>query len=490
MRIGEPSTGRSTDSVVMIIEKPLEVEPIAGSARDCNPWRRATRRARPADRGFAESRRICQAFDVGMCPSPAEGDDGAMESKVQVGGSLNTPAYEWPLKTGIALCVLAPISYGLRLGRWRGLGRLRGLLAILRWIGPWRFLIGAAVALLFALAVRQARQARRRDLEIAPDGFAMIDRRGRREFEDGEVQALAFRSRSAAVGTVAVQRGRASLWVDGREGPDRLELDWEYPDAEPDPLAQFLGRIADLLHARAVKAIDSGLTIEGEGWELSRQGLQVGEAFEIMPFTSIAKAEYHDGYLMIWSTGQVEPSVKFVEGTKNDAILHAILIERIPAPRPEDRLADPSTEGLGRVLFERRPSLSDKIALWGLCLLLAGLFTGVAILVTQKGTPILVGVVSVALVCLSFVPALMRQRELFRFREHGVMRSGLFGIQELPFDDLAGVRFQPLSNQQLLKVVFHPIPGRGRKKVSVTLKPTDEALETIRAYVPGELIVG
>ena len=49
---------------------------------------------------------------------------------------------------------------------------------------------------------------------------------GRREFEDGEVQALAFRSRSAAVGTVSVQRGRASLWVDGREGADQRELDW------------------------------------------------------------------------------------------------------------------------------------------------------------------------------------------------------------------------------------------------------------------------
>ena len=33
-----------------------------------------------------------------------------MESKVQVAGSLNTPAYEWPLRTGIAFCVLSPIS--------------------------------------------------------------------------------------------------------------------------------------------------------------------------------------------------------------------------------------------------------------------------------------------------------------------------------------------------------------------------------------------
>ena len=413
-----------------------------------------------------------------------------MESKVQVAGSLNTPAYEWPLKTGIALCVLAPISYGLRLARRRRAGRVRGILGLLRFIGPTRFLIGGAVALLFALAVRRARQARRRDLEIAPGRFAMIDRRGRREFEDGEVQALAFRSRSAAVGTVSVQHGRASLWVDGREGADRLELDWEYPDGEPDPLAGFLGRIADRLHARAVKAIDSGLTIEGEGWELSRLGLRVGEAFEVVAFSSIAEAEYHDGYLMIWTTGQVEPSVKIVEGTRNDAILHAILIDRMPAPGREGQLTDPSAEGLGRVLFERRPSLSDKVALWGLCLFLAALFAGLTIFATQKGGSILLGIMGSAMACLSIAPALMRQRDRFRFQEHGVVRSGLLGIRELPFDDLAEVRFRPISNQQLLKVHFRPIPGRGRKQVTLYLKPTDEALETIRAYVPGESIMG
>ena len=49
------------------------------------------------------------------------------------------------------------------------------------------------------------------------------------------------------------------------------------------------------------------------------------------------------------------------------------------------------------------------------------------------------------------------------------MRSGLFGIQELPFDDLGEVRFRPISNQQLLKVDFRPIPGRGRKKVILNL---------------------
>jgi hypothetical protein len=98
--------------------------------------------------------------------------------------------------------------------------------------------------------------------------------------------------------------------------------------------------------------------------------------------------------------------------------------------------------------------------------------------------------VSSAIVSLSFVPALMRQRDCFRFQERGVMRAGLFGVRELPFEDLAEVGFRPESSGQLLRVIFRPVPGRGRQKVTVSLKPTDEALETIRAYVPVERITG
>ena len=107
--------------------------------------------------------------------------------------------------------MLSPISYGLRRIRLRGLGRLRGLLGDPP-NGPARLrsLVGGLVALVFALAVRLGPGgALRRDLAIAPGRFAILDRRGRRDFKDHEVQALAFRARSAAAGTVSTQRGRA-----------------------------------------------------------------------------------------------------------------------------------------------------------------------------------------------------------------------------------------------------------------------------------------
>jgi hypothetical protein len=413
-----------------------------------------------------------------------------MESKVQVAGSLNTPAYEWPLRAGITLCALAPVSYGLRLARWRGFGRFRGIFAVLRWIGPARFLGLGVVGLLLALAVRRARVARRRDLEIAPGRFALIDRRGRREFEDGEVVSVGFRPRSAPAGTVSTQRGRASLWVDGRDGPDRLDLDWEYPEVGGDPMAGFLGRIADRLHARAVKAIDSGSTVDGQGWELSRSGLQVGEAFEVIPFASIAQAEYHDGKLLIWRSGEVEPAVRVAEGSRNDAILHAILVERIPARAKSPGLLEPTAPGLGRLLFERRPMLTDRVGLWILTVILASSLVGFGWIGIRLGKRPALGAVVVGLGLLSFLPALIRQRAAFRFHERGVVRSGLFGVRELPFEDLAEVGVRALSGQTRFRVAFRPIPGRGRKPVALDLQTTDEAMETLRAYVPGGLIAG
>ena len=73
-------------------------------------------------------------------------------------------------------------------------------------------------------------------------------------------------------------------------------LTWSTRRPGPDPLAGLLGRLADRLHARAVRTIDSGVTITGEGWSFPGSGLQVGAPFDVLPFAAIAKAEYYDGH--------------------------------------------------------------------------------------------------------------------------------------------------------------------------------------------------
>jgi len=406
-----------------------------------------------------------------------------MGPTVQVDGSLNTPLYRWPKVAGITLCVLAPIAYALDELGWQGLGRFRILITLLRYLGPTLLLAGGVAALLAALAARMALAARRRDLEVVPAGFALIGRRGRRDYEDGQVAGLGVRSRSAARGTVPSQRGRASIWVDGRDGEERIDLAWEYPDALGDPLADFFGRLLDRAHASASRAIDSGGTISGEGWELSGLGLRRGRSDEVLTFGEIAQAEYHAGELRIWRRGEVEPCFRVPEGSRNDAILRAVVADRTLA----DQAPVAGPDGLGRVLFERRWGVVDRLGLWLLCGLLAASGLAVSVVMIRLDGPSLLAVVPAAVGLLALLPALMRQVSVFRCHEGAVSRSGLFGVVVLPYEDIGRVVAKEIKDSATIRLTFKPIPGRGRKAVTLHTGQADEGLETIRLYVPGPI---
>ncbi len=410
-----------------------------------------------------------------------------MGMTVQVGGSRNTPIYQGPITLGVALGLLAPIAYGLDELDWRGFGRFRVIVSVLRFVGPIALVAGSLASLLFALGVRMALNARRRDLEVAPAGFAVVDRRGRREFEDGQVLAVGVRSRSAPPGTVDLQHGRGSLWVDGRDGPERVDLAWEYPGSEGDPLAPLFGRLLDRLHAQAVRAIDTGGTVAGDGWELSRLGLQAGASADLIPFAEMAQAEFHDGELRIWRRGEAEPCFRVDEGAKNAAILQAIAGERRPATPPGPGEGVASVPGLGRVLFKRRWSIVDRLGLWLICGMLAALGVGITVVMVRQWGASPLAVIPAAVGVLTLLPALVRQVSVFRCHEGGVSRSGLFGVVELPYEDLGQVVAKAQKDSGLLKVTFRPIPGRGRRAVKLLTRPTDEALETLRRYVPAPI---
>ena len=412
------------------------------------------------------------------------------ESKVQVAGSLDTPAYRWPLRAGIACCVLSPIALALRRAGRRRWGRFRGIVIILRYLGPV-FLLGSGLAgLTFALLIRRILAARRLDVVVEPDGFAMIDRRGRREYADSAVMALGFRSRWDSAVSDSTGRGRASVWVETREGVERLDLAWDHLENGYDPLGHLIRRLADQVHAKAVRAIDSGGVIAGEGWELSRLGLLIGDTFDVLPFDRIAKAEFHDGRLKVWKPGQAGPAFEVSEDSKNVAILHAILIERAPKGRLPDPPDDPSEPGLGLVLFERRATLTDRVGLWLLALILASSLSVLGLVLSRLGQPPVVAIGAVGVGFLGFLPALMRQVRIFRFHERGVVGSGLFGTRELPFEDLDQVRVRAATGASMLKIGFEPIADRGRKRVVLLTGLGDDALESIRSYVPEKLTFG
>lgn len=405
---------------------------------------------------------------------------------VQVAGSLNVPTYQWPLKGGIACLLLAPVAFGVRELGLQGFGRAAGIILILKFVGPIGFLVLGILGLGFAMSVRMAKASVRKELEDLGNGFVIITRQGPREYRDDEVEAIGFRSRTAASGSVSTQKGQARLWVNGSEGAETIPLEWEYPDGSDDPLGEFLQRMNDRLLAQSLRTIDSGGTVEGDGWSLSRPGLQVGEAFDILGFNEVSAVEYHDSQLQVWKVGDVEPCFKVAEGSKNESVLAAIL-ELRKSNRVE---AVPTTnepgEGLGRVLFERRPKLSERFAYWGLALFVSGISVLMAAVMIQSGYSIGFGLMALVAVVLSFLVALNGQQTCFRFHERGLSRSGLFGVRSIPFDDLAEVQSTLMSYETLLRMVFKPIKGRGLKKISVDLPATDPARETIHAYIPAE----
>ena len=199
-------------------------------------------------------------------------------------------------------------------------------------------------------------------------------------------------------------------------------------------------------------------------------------------------AEYHDGELRIWTKGQVEPTVRIEEGSKD---------ERDPV-RDRQR-ADARDAGLGR---RRRPGRSRAwagccssvagrssigSALWLLCsilrLALPGRGRGSSLLGSDSAS--ILAVIPAAIAVLAFCrPGIVRSPSSASTKA-GSSRTGFFGLRELPFEDLAEVKRLPIARRQLLKVASGRSGSRPEDDHCSIPKPTDEALETIRRLRPG-----
>ncbi len=400
-----------------------------------------------------------------------------MRTRVQVCGHLDVPAVRWPREAGIWLCVLGPVAYAvLRLG-WRGVGPIRDLIAILGIVGPVGLTASGVGLVLLALAARGYLKARRLDLEVGEAGFALIGRDGRSEVRDDRVTDLGLDPRLAAVGSVFLQRGRASIGIEGRDGPERIDLNWRYDDASGDPLAGLFARLLDRLRDRADRAIDAGGRLEGDGWDLSSAGLRVARGGDPLPFDRVGHAECLDGELRVWRRGEAGPVRRFPAGSRNVAVLGAILETRKP-PGPA-----PAIPGLGRILFERRPTVVARVGLWLICSLLAAII-GLALvgLPGRIGTPALVALWALGLA--SPWPALIQQCARFRLHERGISGSGLFGSPELPFFDLGRVVARTTPEAGVFRLIFRPIEGRGRRRMALHLRRTDPAFDLLADRLP------
>jgi hypothetical protein len=122
----------------------------------------------------------------------------------------------------------------------------------------------------------------------------------------------------------------------------------------PDPLANLIDRLVARLAGRMNADIDRGGSADGEGWRIERSHLLLGPSQEqAIPLADIVAVEVFEQKMCIWRQGQDAAIFKAPLGSRNAHLLPLLLAARIPSP--DQQKESPSSTGLGRILFERRP---------------------------------------------------------------------------------------------------------------------------------------
>jgi hypothetical protein len=96
----------------------------------------------------------------------------------------------------------------------------------------------------------------------------------------------------------------------------------------------------------------------------------------------MSAVDVFDDHVCVWVRGQDEPVARIPVHAANSHLLWRLLHERVTSALPEPEA--PPAGGLGRVLFERKPSRTNRIGLWAAAGMLA-LFGLLALLAAVQG---------------------------------------------------------------------------------------------------------
>lgn len=300
------------------------------------------------------------------------------------------------------------------------------------WTLGWIFAAsGAALGLMLECRALWKRM-NRRWVEIRPDGFVVSRRGERRDYGDGDVDAVAYASYLSLVnGSVEGTVRRFKLWLCGAARP--LTMENRLAPGARDPLQELIDRLIDAAVARAEEQLRQGGAIEGANWRLDSAALHADRARPIA-LSDLSAVEERDGNVCVWRRGESNAALKIRVDGRNAAVLLRVLRTRL-AERPEREAAAGLAAGaLGRVLFERRTGYIPAEVLLGIAALLAGggLFTP--------------GPLACFLVGLVFAGAggatLVMRGRTFRCYEGGVAVSSVLSQHTLAFADVDAFTYQ------------------------------------------------
>jgi len=382
---------------------------------------------------------------------------------------------------------------------WFLFGRVLGPLAMIGggivWafeptVGIVIFGVGVLLTLIFEISALVLR-ARRRWIEVRDDGFTVIDSRGERSYRDDEVHSIAYSVKNNySNGTLSGYTRTCILWL--LNEPQPLDMENRFKQNQPDPLASFVDRLIDLLYDGFNAALEAGHAISGDGWRLAQQELFFRRAGreESLRLEEIAAVESREGKMGVWRKGMDEPYVQFPVNGRNVWLLRRLVMSRLIE---DEQSTEPPKDGLGRVLFQRRPGMGviAGLAIAGIVAPIVGI--GLLIAGTEMAMWI-VGAILVIAGPLLLLGAYACKKSNFRCQEWGVYQAGMTGEKRLLYSEVASFSYSATRHYHNgaytgthLSLQFTPMPGANGKAInySTQVKNEDADLDELRDFVGG-----
>ncbi|MGI8980003.1 MAG: hypothetical protein ACR2FY_12325 [Pirellulaceae bacterium] len=385
---------------------------------------------------------------------------------------------------------------------WHAVGVVVGVLAVIVGVvllalqlqAGW-FVGGAGVVLVLSVgSAALALWTRRTWVEDLGNGLVVRDRQGVRHHGDEQIIALALETKKQHnQGEIKGVTRIFKVWLDGTPTP--IEMTNSIRTGYPDPLANLIDRLVGTLAARMSNDIDRGGNAVGDGWRLDKGHLLLGPSQEqAVPLAELVAVEVFEQKMCIWRRGQDAAIFKAPLGSRNAHLLPLLLEPRMPSP--EERQQAPSTTGLGRILFERKPSAATKGLFIVFCPISAVLAMVLAIMLWPK--PEFFLWVPIALVCSlgCGLIALALRSSVFRCHERGVFKANFLGEKLLPYACVATFTYSATKHYHngayvgtQLAMKFEPLTGSGAPAISygASVQVADDDLEELRDFISRQL---
>lgn len=377
-----------------------------------------------------------------------------------------------------------------------GLGILAAV-AVATLVGPtaavFTALAGAGL-LVIGFVVRYWQVSRRAYLAVTPEGFVFTDRHGERAYADADVVCMSCGHKpNYSAGILKSYTRTLTLWVEGRGVSERLVMRTTLPLNSLDPLDRLMTRIADHLYKLAEVAVREGHPVEGEGWSIERKELLVENRLgtDAILLSELVAVDVFDNHICVWKRGEPQPIARVPVESANAHLLPRLLKDYLPPPSENGE--PPSTEGLGRILFERRSKKVTIVVLWccvALFLLLGG--TLIVLGLSDEWGVVVMGIVFVLLGLMMVLPAIGAQTTLFRCMEYGVSLLHWRGERKLRYTEVESFTYQAIRMYQNgvytgtnLTLRFTPVAGVNEKpiKYHTQLQTGDEELDQLRDHI-------